>query len=354
MYLIFTKNLVPGMRTSEDILSQNGFIKLLVQGAILNQSQINRLKSYGLPFIYIDDNTTKKKKDVNIAVYMTNAEFNKGYHETIDKIVHAFEHIKKFKEVPIVQMQELIDQKIILFVETIGVLEHLHDLRCYSEYTFKHSLNVAILAGILGKWCNYQRAELKDLILAGLLHDIGKLSIPLSILNKPARLSDEEFVIIKNHPQESYQLIKNAQISESVKLGIWQHHECLDGSGYPLGLSGNEICPEAKIIAIADIYDSITSDRVYRPQMTPFEALDLLADYMFKKLEPNACLTFIENVRNHFTGSNVILSNGVKAKIVAFSAKDNCFTKPVVYAQDGKFLDLQKEELCIIKVQALS
>lgn len=350
MNLIFTKDLVPGMCTGEDIISKRGFIKILAQGAILNQSQINRLKAWGLPFIYIDDNTTK---DVNIAVNLTKTEFTKGYHETIDKIVHAFKHIKKFKEVPIVQMQELIDQKIILLVETIGVLEHLHDIRCYSEYTFNHSLNVAIIAGILGKWCNYQRAELKDLILAGLLHDIGKLSIPLSILNKPDRLSAEEFVIIKSHPQESYQLIKNTQISESVKLGIWQHHECLDGSGYPLGLIGTEICSEAKIIAISDIYDSITSDRVYRHKMTPFEALDLLADSMFKKLEPNACLTFIKNMCNYFTGSNVVLSNGVKAKIIAFSAKDNCFTKPVVYAQDGKFLDLQKEDLCIIKAQAL-
>lgn len=349
MYLIFTKNLVPSIRTSEDILSQNGFIKLLAQGAILNQSQINRLKSCGLPFIYINDNTTKKNQEVNIAVYMTNAEFKKGYHQTIDKIIYAFEHIKKFKEVPIAEMQELIDQKIFLFVETIAVLEHLHNIRCYSEYTFNHSLNVAILAGILGKWCNYQGVELKNLILTGLLHDIGKLFVPLSILNKPNRLSNKEFTIIKNHPQESYQLIKNAQISENVKLGIWQHHECLDGSGYPLRLIGDEICSEAKIIAIADIYDAITSDRVYCRKMTPFEALDLLSDYMFKKLESNACLTFIENVRNYFTGSNVILSNGVKAKIVAFSA--NCFTKPVVYMQNDIFLDLQNEDLYIKEVQ---
>lgn len=353
MNLIFTKDLVPGMCTSKDVIAGDGFIKLLTQGIVLNQSQINRLKNWGLPLIYIHDNTEQMKSE-NIAVYMTKTEFTKGYDETIDKIVHAFEHIKKLKEVPIAQMQELVDQKIILFVETIGVLEHLHDIRCYSEYTFSHSLNVAILAGILGKWCNYQSAELKNLILTGLLHDIGKLSIPLSILNKPDRLSNEELTIIKNHPQESYQLIKNTQISENVKLGIWQHHECLDGSGYPLGLIGDEICSGAKIIAIADVYDSITSDRVYRRKMTPFEALDILADYMFKKLEPNACLTFIENVRNYFTGSSVILSNGVKAKIVTFSAKDNCFTKPVVYAQNGKFLDLQKEDLCIIKVQAQS
>ncbi len=352
MNLIFTKNLVPGLCTSEDIIVGDGFIKLLAQGVILNQSQINRLRSWGLSSIYID-NPPEKMKNEDIAVYMTKEEFNKGYNETIDKIVHAFEQIKKFREVPIAEIQELIDQKIVLLVETIGVLEHLHNIRCYSEYTFKHSLNVAITAGILGKWCGYKRAELKDLILTGLLHDIGKLFIPLSILNKPDRLSDEEFVIIKKHPQEAYQLLKDARLSENIKLGIFQHHECLDGSGYPLGLIDDEICSEAKIIAIADIYDSITSDRVYRLKMTPFQALDILADSMFKKLEPGACLTFIDNMQNYFTGSSVILSNGVKAKVIAFSAKDACFTKPLICMQNGKFLDLQKEKLYIARVQAL-
>jgi len=353
MHLIFTKDLVPGMCISEDVIAGDGFIKLLTQGVALNQSQIDKLKIWGLSSIYIDDNT-EKMKDERIAIYMTKAEFTQAYHETINEIIHAFKYIKIFREVPIVEMQELINQKIILLVETIGVLEHLHDIRCYNEYTFHHSLNVAIIAGILGKWCGYKRTALKNLILAGLLHDIGKLFVPLSILNKPDRLSDKEFAIIKKHPQEAYQLIQDTPLSENIKLGIWQHHECLDGSGYPLGLIDNEICSEAKIIAIADIYDSVTSDRVYRPKMTPFQALDILADSMFKKLDPSACLTFIDNMQNYFTGSSVILSNGVKAKIIAFPAKDSCFTKPVIYMQNGKFLDLQKEELCITGVQAFS
>lgn len=352
MNLIFTKNLIPGMCTSENVIAGDG-LKLLTQGVMLTQSQIDRLKNWGLRSIYID-NQTEQMDDENISVYITKTEFSKDYHETIDKIVHGFEHIKKFREVPIAEMQELIDQKIFLFVETIDVLEHLHNIRCFNEDTFNHSLHVAIITGILGKWCGYKRAELKNLILAGLLHDIGKLFVPLSILNKPARLSAEEFSIIKKHPQDAYQLIKDTPLAENSKLGIWQHHECLDGSGYPQGLTGEEICSEAKIIAIADIYDALTSDRVYRPKMTPFEALDILADYMFSRLDPGACLTFIDNMQNYFTGSSVILNNGVKAKIVAFSAKDSCFTKPIVRMQNGNFLDLQKGELCIIGLHALS
>jgi len=347
MNLIFTKDLVPGMCIGGDVIARDGFIKLLTQGAVLTQSQIDSLRNWGLPSIYIND-STEKMKDKVIAVHMTKKEFAKGYNDTLDKIVHAFGHIKKFREVPIVEMQELVEQKIILLAETVGVLEHLHDIRCYSDNTFNHSLHVAIIAGILGKWCNYKNAELKNLILTGLLHDIGKLIIPLSILDKPGSLTDEEFAVIKKHPQEGYQMVKDdARISKNVKLGIWQHHERLDGSGYPLGLVGDEIYGGAKIISIADVYDAMTSDRVYRRKMTPFEALNILADSMFEKLEPAACLTFMNNMGDYLTGSNVALSNGQKAKIIAINARDRYFTKPVVCMQNGRFLDLKKTDICI-------
>lgn len=350
MNLIFTKDLLPGMCISEDILGGDKFIKLLTQGVRLNQTQIDKLKNWTLPSIYVDDSA--EKTDSSFDVYLSKTEFIDGYNETIDQIIHAFRDTRKLGDVSIAKMQELIDEKIFLLIETIGVVDYLHDIRCYNEYTFNHSLNVAIFAGILGKWCNYKGTKLKNLILAGLLHDIGKLFVPLSILDKPEFLSEEEFAVIKKHPQTAYQLLHDTPLSENIKLAIWQHHEYLDGSGYPLGLSGDQICPEARIVTIADIYDSITSDRVYRSKMTPFEALDILAADMFTKLDPSVCLTFIDNMRHHFIGNKVILTNGEQAKIIAFATRNTRFTKPVVCMQDGRFIDLQTKDLCI--VQALS
>lgn len=350
MNLIFTKDLVPGMRIDEDVLAEDGVTELLAKGVVLNQSQINSIRKWGVSSIYIDD-TDEVTKERAIAVHLTEDEFANGYSETLDKIIHVFGHIKKFREAPVAEMQEMVDQKVILLVETIGALEYFHEIRCYSEETFNHSLNVAVIAGILGKWCNYKGAELKDLILSGLLHDIGKLDIPLSILDKPGRLSKEEFAVIKKHPQAGYQVVKDdAQISENIKLGIWQHHERLDGSGYPLGLTGDEICAGAKIISIADVYDAITSERVYHRKMTPFKALDILADDMFEKLEPVFCLTFMDNMRDYLIGSSVVLSNGQKAKIIAFNARNRYFTKPVVCMQNGRLLDLQKTDICIVEI----
>lgn len=347
MKLIFTKNLIPGMCTGEEVISQDGVIKLLAQGIVLNQSQIDSIRNWGLSSIYIEDSAENMKEQV-MGVQMTKAEFTYGYAETLNRIVHGFRHIKRFGEVPIAEMNELVDQKIILLVESIGGIAHFNEMRSYSDNTFSHSLNVAVIAGILGKWCNYRNAELKNIILSALLHDIGKLSVPLSILNKPGRLSDEEFAVIKKHPQEGYQMInEDARISNDIKLGIWQHHERLDGSGYPRGLVGNEIFAVAKIISIADAYDAITSERIYHHKKTPLEALDILAEDMFKKLDPVACMTFMEHMENYFIGNSVILSNGQQAKIIGFNTKEKCFTKPLVCLYNGDILNLQKERICI-------
>lgn len=348
MKLIFTKDLVSGMCTAGEIRDRAGFLKLLSKGAVLNQTQINCLKKWGLSCLCIED-TLADAKGKGIAVSMTKEEFLAIYQQTLCCIAEAFKHIKKFDEVPIAEMEEIAGQKVMLLVGTISALEYLQEIRCHSEHTFCHSLNVAVVAGVLGKWCNYKGTELKDLILTGLLHDIGKMMVPLSILDKPGRLSAAEFEIIKQHPQNGYQMVKeDDRIPHNVKMGIWQHHERLDGSGYPLGLTGDEIYAGAKIISIADVYDAMTSDRVYRPKMTPLEALDIIADDMFKSLEPDSCLTFLDNMRNYFTGSCVDLSNGQTAKIVAFNARDRYFTKPVVRMPNGNFLDLQRVQVCIV------
>jgi putative nucleotidyltransferase with HDIG domain len=350
MKLIFTKDLVPGMLMGKDAKDGNGFLKLLTKGTILNQSQINYLKKWGLSFLCIED-PVEETEGKGVAVSMTKEEFQKIYQQTLNQIANTFQHIKKFKEVPIAEMQELADQKIMLLVETIGALEYLQDIRSHSEHTFQHSLNVAIVAGILGKWCDYKGAKLKNLILAGLLHDIGKLAVPLSILDKPGRLSAEEFKVIKSHPQKGYEMVKaDAGVTEDVKMGIWQHHERIDGSGYPRGLAGDEIYAGAKIISIADVYDAMTTDRVYRNKMTPFEALDIVADDMFERLEPDICLTFLDNMRDYLVGSSVKLSNGQKAKVIAFNARDKYFTKPIVCMRNGKLLDLQSAEVCIVGI----
>lgn len=350
MKLIFINDLVPGMLTAQDVRTEEGLLKLLSKGAVLNQSQINKIKNWGLATLYIEefgDDTEGK----GIALSLTRDEFVKFYKETVLQITDAFRHIEKFHEVPIIKMQELAEERVSLLIDTIGALEYLREIRGHSEHTFEHSLHVAVVAGIIGKWYGYKGSALKNLVLAGLLHDIGKMFVPLSILDKPGRLTVEEFAVIQQHPAQGYQILKDDErISKSVKLGIWQHHERIDGSGYPCRLTDHEICEEAKIIAVADVYDAMTADRVYRRKMTPFQALDIMAEEMFVKLEPDICLVFLDNMREYLTGSHVALSNGQKAKVIAFNSKYRYFTKPVVCMKNGDLLNLQSAKIDIVSV----
>ncbi|MEN6567700.1 MAG: HD-GYP domain-containing protein [Veillonellales bacterium] len=350
MKIIFSKDLSPGMVAGKDVIRGEGILKLLAQGIQLTQSQIRRIRNWGVPFLCIEDEKEKwKKKSAGVA--LTEAEFLTVYQETIQDIANAFRHIKKFQEVPISEMQELADQRVSLLIDTVGVLDYLHKERCHSNSTFHHSLNVAVVAGVLGKWCGYRRIDLKNIILAGLLHDIGKVAVPLAILDKPSRLSSAEFDVIKRHPRTGYQLVKkSSEIPTEVKLTILQHHERTDGSGYPCGLAAHEIRTDSKIIAIADIYDAMTSDRAYRRKVTPFEALDVIADQIFRGLEPNFGLVFLENMREYLVGSEVALSNGEKAMIIAFNDGNKYFTQPVVCIQNGSLVNLQTAGLRIVGV----
>lgn len=350
MKLVFIDDLVPGMLTGQEVRSEEGLLKLLSKGAVLNQSQINKIKSWGLSTLCIEE-FGDSLDGKGVALSLTKDEFVKFYKETVLQIADAFRHIQKFHEVPIIKMQELADARINLLIDTIGALGYLREIKGHSMHTFEHSLHVAVVAGIIGKWYGYKGHALKNLILAGLLHDIGKMFVPLSILDKPGRLTAEEFAIIQQHPAKGYQVIeKDERIPERVKLGIWQHHERIDGSGYPGRLTDAAICEEAKIIAVADVYDAMTADRVYRRKMTPFQALDIMAEEMFAKLEPDICLVFLDNMREYLTGSQVALSNGQKAKVIAFNSKYRHFTKPVVCMKNGDLLNLKSAKIDIVSV----
>ena len=355
MKVIFTRDLRPGMELEQDIMAPGGVVRLLAQGACLKAEQIERLKNWGLaavPSVH-KKKIREKEKPLRLGLYMTKEEFQQGYTETLDTIVQAFSQKTTWEEAALAKMQELIDQKIILLVETAGSLDFLHGMRSHDQGTFRHSLNVAILCGILGRWCHYRGQLLKDFILTGLLHDIGKIYVPLKILNKPGRLEAKEFAVIQKHPGKAYELLKKSKIPENVKQGILQHHECIDGSGYPYGKKGQEICREARIVSVADVFEAVTSKRPYHSPMPRPAALDLLKDYMFTKLAPEFCWPFIQQMQQSLIGSQVILSNGQAASIVAFAKNSAKMASACICMVDGRLLDLSAEKLYIVKEKTM-
>lgn len=329
--LISTEKLEPGMILAQSVLSDTGKI-LLGSGLYLTEKYIKKLIKWRTLSVYIE---LPYKGDP------TQHEFLATYKKTLDLVAVTFEKIRIFKEVPIKECEELVGNYIDLMTNITDVIAILHKVKSHNEYTFGHSLNVAIIAGVLGKWLGFKDGNLKDIILAGLLHDIGKLLIPLDILDKSSKLTEEEMEIIKTHPTHGYQLLSNSdEISHDVKLGILQHHERQDGSGYPQQLTGEKIHSYANIVAIADVYDAMSSKRVYRCQLPPLVVVETILEQMYEKFDPEVCLTFLEKIRGFMMGSVVALSDGRQGKIVVLN--DLLQIRPVVQLTNGNLIDLEE------------
>ncbi len=304
------RDVAPDAKLGRAVISPKGQV-LLNEGTELTASHLQKLKSWGVSYIYVEMNSnsqsTKNRKSlaeskINASNLSPNLKkFPEEYTTTVKEMKEMFDSSELVDVVPLNCIRDLIDHTINDIVRTVWALHYLHELRQRSDSTFAHSVNVSALAGTLGTWLNYSLEERKKLILTGLLHDLGKLFLPVNILEKPSRLSVMEFEVIKKHSQDGYQLLKYSdQVPREVKLGILQHHERLDGSGYPFNLKGNEIHRFAKIIAVADMYDAMTSEKVYRQKRTPLEAFEVINTESSNKLDPGICSIFLTNMPGFF------------------------------------------------------
>jgi HD-GYP domain-containing protein (c-di-GMP phosphodiesterase class II) len=172
---------------------------------------------------------------------------------------------------------ELVSTVVEDILSTDETVISVQDLRNYDNYTYQHSVNLCVLGVTVGKLLSYTPIQLKEFGIGLLFHDFGKTKVPLEILNKPGRLTPEEFEIMKGHAEFGYQILgKKYKLPDITKLVIRHHHEKLDGTGYPMGLKGDELPEWVQISTIVDIYDALTSDRIYKSKWTHQNALEFL------------------------------------------------------------------------------
>jgi len=345
MKCIQLRDIIPGMILGREIMSLGGVV-LLEKTTRLSSAHIDNLYTWGIPFIYVGDEETAGEEIVP-GISLSGANFQKEYIDTVKVVRETFEHIRRYRKVPINKMKALVNDAILAMANTAGILYYLHEVQQHSDYTFQHSVNVSVVSGVLGKWLKYDLEDGQNLMLSRLLHDIGKLFIPLPILDKPGKLSSFEFEAIKKHPYDGHKLLEHIEeLPTDVKMGILQHHERSDGSGYPDGLTGDNIHRYARVVSIADMYDAMVSDRTYRSKLTPLMAVETIAGEMYNKLDAEIGITFLDNMRNYFAGNIVLLSNGEKAKIIFVDSQS--WTKPLVQTLSGTMIDLKKEPISII------
>lgn len=229
--------------------------------------------------------------------------------------------------------------------ENDAVAVNIDALKICDEYTFKHSVDVASIAMIVARQSKMPEKDVNQIGVAGLLHDLGKSEIPNEILNKPARLTDEEFEVMKSHPLKGYNLLKDKpDIAPEILMGVLQHHEKMSGNGYPLALPAAKISPYAKILAVADIYDALVTERPYKSGFSPRDAVEMIMA-MTEDLDVDVIKMFLKSVILYPVDSVVNLSTGEAAKVVENNI--DYPTRPkVVTLTAGRVLDLALDVSC--------
>lgn len=209
------------------------------------------------------------------------------------------------------------------------LLLDLQDMRSHHNATYNHCINVSLYATACGIGLGMQQKELQDLATAAMLHDIGKTMIDTSILDKPGKLTDEERAIINKHPQIGYDMLYgNPGISAATRAGVLLHHENEDGSGYPKGLSGNEIPLIAKIIHVADVYDALCSKRAYKDDYQASESIEFLMSHCGTMFDLHVVETFLKYLVLYPVGCDVELSDGRIARVIKNRAES--VQRPIV------------------------
>ncbi|UMZ74461.1 HD-GYP domain-containing protein [Natranaerofaba carboxydovora] len=331
--------LTPGMKLGQDIVSSQG-VTLIPIDTILNEKIISYIRSWRFEKVVIK----KEEKEVQQERQQEYEEFKESYNKSLDSVKSLFDGVKKGDNIPAKEVETLGDE-LLGYSESFFNLKLINQLKRKDSYTYQHGMNVGIYSAMLGRWLGVSDENQQILMIAGLLHDIGKYHVPDNILKKPGPLNKEEFAEIKKHTVYGYEILNEAEelkekYGSSITVSALQHHEKRDGSGYPKGIKGSEINPIAKIVAVADIFDAMTSNRVYKSKDSPFKAVEQLHDDSFHKLDPKAARTFLEKISDMFVGASVVLDNDEIGEIVMLNM--HSLTRPLIRVGET-FKDLSQD-----------
>ena len=345
---ILISQAIPGMVVAADVYTKDDHL-ILSRDTTLTDKMITRLVFYSITelsvFSYAED------ADVEFASeYSTYYEkiresesfkrFHLAYQNTVNEFKKSLDQmVTGTKDINIDEMLNETSKLLNNCSSNIELFNMLHCMRNYDDTTYVHSLNVALICNIIGKWLKFNRKDLETITLAGLLHDIGKLMIPSNIITKPSKLTDEEFLTIKTHPLRGYNLLKSKEFDPRIKRAALMHHERCDGSGYPYGFYSDQIDSFAKLVSIADVYDAMTCARVYRGPLCPFNVIHIFETEGYAKYDSKYIMTFLEGIVQTYIHSSVILNNGQTGEIIFINRRE--LSRPIIRIEDA-FIDLTR------------
>jgi HD-GYP domain-containing protein (c-di-GMP phosphodiesterase class II) len=301
-----------GMKVGKKIFSMDG-VTLLAEGVELTDNLIRRLKEIDIGYVYIQDKWTEDIIIPEVLHQETRRKAMQAIRTNFQRIsqdakpsrtIGGYRHLgREFSVVMESILDDLSGQELPMIM--------LMDMNTTDHFLYKHSLNVCVYTLILGAARGLTQDQLKVLGIGSLLHDIGKTQIPVKVLMKPDKLDDEEYNQMKAHANIGYKILKDeSDIPLLAAHCALQHHERIDGTGYPRGLKGSEIHQYAQLLGLADSYDAMTSHRVYKPAMLPHQAMEILYAGSGTLFDQQNLEIFRDKVAIYPTGMSVKLSSG--------------------------------------------
>ncbi len=289
---------------------------LLRAGNKLTSNYIDKLKKLGLNGVYIHDEISK---GIEIKSMISEEVKNQAVMDMKNSFVLAdtSRYDKKKSYNAFKKISETVDSFIDEISNNENLIINMIDLKVFDDYTFYHSVNVALLSIVMGMSLGFNKKNIHNLGMAAIMHDIGKVFTPLNILNKNGQLNKKEFRIIQKHSRSGYNYLRDKYpIPFKCYEGVLHHHERWDGSGYPQNLKKHQISLYGRIIAISDVYDALISDRPYRKGYSPFEALEYILGNGDTMFDIGIVEEFSRKIQPYPVGTIVKLSNGLRAIVV--------------------------------------
>ncbi len=323
------------MIVGDNLFNEQGDL-MLSAGTVLTDEYVTSIERMRYNGIFVDDNISKDLAIINVVSDRVRSQTVKGIKNVFVDLGKGGKPTKQTISALRTGVEQIVDE----ICSNRNLMVNMVDMKVFDDYTYYHSVNVAVLSIVLGVALGMEKEELCNLGYGALLHDIGKVFIDKKILNKEGRLTPAEFDVIKTHSQMGYEHIKKGYgMSQTAYLGILDHHEKYGGGGYPGDLKGESISWYGRIIAVADVYDALTSDRPYRKSLLPAEAMEYVMASTMTLFDPRLVEVFVRKVAPYPVGTCVKLSNGLVG-IVIENSESLCMRPKVrIFKENEVFID---------------
>jgi HD-GYP domain-containing protein (c-di-GMP phosphodiesterase class II) len=345
-----------GKRLLQNVVNAKGMLIIPVE-TILSEIHIDKLEKFKIDTFDIHVELVETQEEQTAAIVpdmptpLSSAEVrsSSSVKQTNDMLQRITNVIKNTGQIPIADVENILLPTIIEATQNRNIYKLFAQLKADGDFRFKHSIGVAYIAALLGRSLKMDESEIAHLTTAASLCDIGSAKLPNSLLHKTTELTPEEYEQMKQHTVMGSELLKESNLDPRTALVALQHHEREDGSGYPEQLIGSQIHMFSKIVALADVYVAMTSERPQRPALPFYQVINTLhGEIIQNRFDSRIGLTFLHLLMTAQIGSDVILSNGKKASIVLIHANDPA--SPLISLED-EFIDLSKtNEIKIMEI----